>query len=593
MAQAQQTTGPLLLEAQNKIGARQFDAAISICRDVLAVHARDLDALNTLAIAYAMSGRGVQSVEVLSELVVLAPDVVKYKTNFAKAIGMLVGQSGTTEKAGQIKQAIQICLEDDQIAHKVFNQVWYLLLMQDFVLDDDVDLEGLEMPLSDPFLYWGLRRLIGAGGVHFEQMMTRLRKRLLFTDDACRSLFLPFLCALAEQCHFNEYVYACGDEEREMISAFDTELCSSSPFDFNDAEVMSKIALMGCYQDIDQSGYAQALNDASSALKSGMFASMVELLVVEPLKVRVLQADIPVLSSIDDEVSSAVREQYEDNPYPRWRSVTVPSLTDEQIAKGRGKRILIAGCGTGQEILNMALHYPEVEMITGIDLSCASLAYGKQKAVQLGIENVEFIQADILGLGKLDRQFDMVVCSGVLHHMNDPVQGWCELLTCLKPDGVMKIGLYSAIAREGVTRCQQWIKEQGYAATPEGISLFRQDVMAMDDHNPLRAMVEPIDFYSMSMCRDLLFHVQEHVYTLSEIDSVLDALDLQLLSLNVPHPAVLQKYRMQYPSDPQAVNLENWHVFEQQNPQTFVGMYNFWCCQKGGEMPEWVFVDRN
>ena len=345
-------------------------------------------------------------------------------------------------------------------------------------------------------------------------------------------------------------------------------------------------------QDIDGCDFVHA--HAQKDIEHESFAELFQLLVVDPQKVRVLKADIPALSSIEDEVSVAVREQYEDNPYPRWRSITAPALTDEQREHGRGKHILIAGCGTGQEILNMALHYPEAEMITGIDLSRASLAYGKQKAQALGIENVEFIQADILEAYKLDRGFDLISCSGVLHHMKDPVQGWKTLLQLLKPEGVMKVALYSKIARSFVTQCQQWIEEQGFEATHEGILRFRKVIIDMDDGEPLKKITGPLDFYSTSMCRDLLFHVQEHVYTLPEIQGILEALDLDLLSLNIKQAGVLQAYKTQYPDDAAAKNLENWHIFEQQNPHIFVGMYPLWCGQKGGSfqggLPDWIFT---
>ena len=62
--------------------------------------------------------------------------------------------------------------------------------------------------------------------------------------------------------------------------------------------------------------------------------------------------------------------------------------------------------------------------ILAIDLSLASLSYAKRKTEELGIESVKYMQADILDLHKLDRQFDLIECAGVLHHMENPVAGW-------------------------------------------------------------------------------------------------------------------------------------------------------------------------
>ena len=59
------------------------------------------------------------------------------------------------------------------------------------------------------------------------------------------------------------------------------------------------------------------------------------------------------------------------------------------------------------------------------------MAYAKRKTVELGVKNIEYMQADILDLAKLNKQFDIIESAGVLHHMNDPMAGWKILTDCL------------------------------------------------------------------------------------------------------------------------------------------------------------------
>ena len=40
--------------------------------------------------------------------------------------------------------------------------------------------------------------------------------------------------------------------------------------------------------------------------------------------------------------------------------------------------------------------------------------------------------------------------------------------------------------------------------------------------------------------------------------------------------ATLQAYRRSFPGDPGATNLSHWETFENENPDTFSGMYRFW-----------------
>ena len=76
-----------------------------------------------------------------------------------------------------------------------------------------------------------------------------------------------------------------------------------------------------------------------------------------------------------------------------------------------------------------------------IDLSLASLAYAQRKTEEFRIENIKYMQTDILDLGQLNKKFDFIKSVGVLHHMADPIASWKALTNCVKPGGLMKIGL--------------------------------------------------------------------------------------------------------------------------------------------------------
>jgi hypothetical protein len=96
----------------------------------------------------------------------------------------------------------------------------------------------------------------------------------------------------------------------------------------------------------------------------------------------------------------------------------------------------------------------------------------------------------------------------------------------------------------------------------------------LPEGDPIRRVVTVGDFYSTSNCRDLLFHVQEHRFTLPQIQTFLAENGLELLGFELDSN-VLQRYRSQYPDDPACTNLDYWHAFEQQYPHTFARMYQF------------------
>ena len=85
-----------------------------------------------------------------------------------------------------------------------------------------------------------------------------------------------------------------------------------------------------------------------------------------------------------------------------------------------------------------------------------------------------------------------------------------------------------------------------------------------------------MDFYSTSSVRDLLFHTQEHQFTIPQISEILEDLNLEFLGFYSPYPVVKKKFSESFPEDKNNISLDNWHQFEINNPNTFNGMYQFW-----------------
>ena len=66
-----------------------------------------------------------------------------------------------------------------------------------------------------------------------------------------------------------------------------------------------------------------------------------------------------------------------------------------------------------------------------------------EKSKELKFSNIHFNHLDILNLKKINANFDIVEVMGVLHHMENPMLGLESILNCIKPGGLLKIGLYS------------------------------------------------------------------------------------------------------------------------------------------------------
>lgn len=425
--------------------------------------------------------------------------------------------------------------------------------------------------------------------IGFEQFLTNARAALL--ADAARAIEatedeLAFACALARQCFSNEYVFACSADETARVARLRAEVAACA----TGASIAAlKIAALAAYTMLGDLPEADAL--ARQRLPPAA-AALLEQQVREPRREAELRASLPRLTAIDDAVSLRVREQYEQNPYPRWdrtASLGTPQLLDAALGRrfplvpfrrlGKDRiDYLIAGCGTGRHVASVMQSVSGIQLLA-VDLSLASLAYAKRKAEALGL-TVEFAQADILKLGAVDKTFDVIDSVGVLHHLADPYAGWRVLLSLLRPGGLMRIGLYSTLAHADIAMAQAMIAQRGLGRSADDIRRFRQDIIALPDDAPAKGVTKLMDFYSLSECRDALFHVQEHTMQVPEIARFLRDNDLDFIGFEIDEN-VRTRYLARFPDDPARTDLAHWHQFEQENPRTFAGMYIFWLQKRG------------
>lgn len=429
--------------------------------------------------------------------------------------------------------------------------------------------------------------------VEMERFLTLARTALLGLADRTHDTDtaplpgLGFYAALARQCHINEYAFALDENEAERAAALrcrmEAALVADQPIP------PAWLLAVAAYGPLGESPGADRLLERSWP---GEIAAVLAQQIGEARTEARLRETMPRLTPIEDEISLRVRRQYEENPYPRWVQVApvdAPVAFDAFVRRrfplaaytplGREDRldVLVAGCGTGQHALETARRFRGAT-VTAVDLSLASLGYAKRKATQAGATNITFAQADILRLGELSQRFDVIEASGVLHHLADPFAGWRTLLTLLRPGGRMRLGLYSSLARRGIVRARVFLQAKGYIPTAESMRRCRQELLRLPGDDPLRQVLLT-DFYSLSGCRDLLFHVCEHTTTLLALKAFLHENGLRLLGFDLD-TAQLAAYRERYPADQPATDLSNWHTFETQYPDTFLEMYQFWVQKK-------------
>lgn len=424
-----------------------------------------------------------------------------------------------------------------------------------------------------------------------EIFLAALRKVVLleipferFQDKA----LVAFISTLARQCWLNEYVWSLSKEEEEALKNITidrAELISGNP------EQGLKLLILSLYTSCFKIlGAEISTNDLKNLRPNGVRDVILEQVEEqEDLKRRI--STLRQFGTINDETSLKVASQYELNPYPRWTSLGLLSTQvdwAERLKQTFGENrlqfmtspfeILIAGCGTGLQAIAAAHLYGPNARITAIDISSASLAYAKRKAQQFKVTNVNFIQADILNLAEdpefLSR-FHIIECVGVLHHMADPLKGWRVLKTCLKSEGIMLIALYSEMARKKWTALKKDPLFPGNECSLQELRAFRENLFRRSDAE-LGAEFKGIrDLYVTSGFRDLILHVNEHRFTIPQVEKFLN--DEKLKFKGFYQTPLFEKFKTRYPKEQWPGKLEHWAQFENENPKIFSGMYYFWC----------------
>lgn len=440
---------------------------------------------------------------------------------------------------------------------------------------------GLATIVGNPLL----RCLLEATPVReiaLERLLTMLRAELLAqaaADVPAKDDVLAFSGALAHQCFINDYVFvAAPDEDAQVAGLKARPVASLTPLQVATLAMYEPLGALDIAQDLLARPWPQQID------------SVLTQQIREPEQEGALRAAIPRLTTIEDATSERVRAQYEENPYPRWvrpAGQVEPVALDDYLraqfpaipfaASGKTENldILVAGCGTGWQAVSIAQKFLGARVLA-VDLSLASLAYAKRNTPAELAGRIDYAQADILKLGALERRFDVIEASGVLHHMADWREAWRILLSQLAPNGLMHIGLYSETARRDVVAARTFIADGGYRATQEEIRRCRQDLIA----TPLRSVARFADFFSTSECRDLLFHTQEARVTIPEIKAFLAEAGLRFIGFDFDAGAQERLRTLFAQSGWSITDLDRWHALETAEPNLFAGMYQFWAQQR-------------
>ncbi|MDP4064448.1 Beta-barrel assembly-enhancing protease [Rhodobacteraceae bacterium IMCC1909] len=581
-------------EAYNNMGNAlkeqgKLDEAIEASNKALAIKPNYADAYNNMGNALKEQGKLQEAIAAYNKALTIKPDYAEAYSNMGltlqgvafknpnpdlqKVITSLLDKKSFVRPRDIAPAAISLLKFEPRLKRH---------LQTSSVAEPEPKLPEVITDLSKLPLLLKLMSVCPLPDMELEDLFRRLRASLLLSisDLTGSAQELEFQSALALQCFTNEYIYNQNEHEDEALAVL--EVAVKEVLNKGEQPSPQAILCLASFRPLNQYDWSSSLRNNDEI--DDVFVRQI----AEPNQELQIKTVLPMLEEITDKVSSKVRDQYELSPYPRWVSLGLRlraapiskvveeiklKLFDDQIKKVEAPNILIAGCGTGQHSIVTAARFKGSNVLA-IDLSLSSMSYAKRKTEELGIQNIDYMQADILDLGKLGRRFDIVESAGVLHHMDDPVAGWRVLTDCLKPGGLMKIGLYSELARKHIVEMRKEISKAGIGSNDAAMKSFRTTVVTSGQSHH-KKILNSSDFYSLSELKDLIFHVQEHRFTIPQIRDSLSELGLKFCGFESAKIVSHFKLTNTGASDP--YDLNKWQTYEVVNPRAFAGMYQFWC----------------
>jgi SAM-dependent methyltransferase len=178
--------------------------------------------------------------------------------------------------------------------------------------------------------------------------------------------------------------------------------------------------------------------------------------------------------------------------------------------------ILVAGCGTWQAA-KYALCHPDARVV-GIDVSTTSLDHTGQLKRQYNLTNLQTRHLPIESAAALERGFDLIVCTGVLHHLVDPDAGLRALCSALKPDGAMHVMVYAPYGRAGVYMIQDYCRRLDIGTSEREISDLMSVLKALPQQHPLVALLRGSrDSANADALADALLNPRDRAYSVPQL----------------------------------------------------------------------------
>ena len=143
----------------------------------------------------------------------------------------------------------------------------------------------------------------------------------------------------------------------------------------------------------------------------------------------------------------------------------------------------------------------------------------------------------------------------------------------MKKDGYIYLALYSKIARSKLKIFQDLGQKIKNIHNEKILRDFRKNLV--DHHDFVNKISNLEDFYNLAEFKDIICNVQEHQYEINDLKNITRRFKMNFCgfqNLNNLH----KKFYNFFKEKVDILDFENWKIYEENFPDTFATMYQFW-----------------
>ena len=295
-----------------------YNQAIALKPDYAEAH-------SNLGVTLKELGRLDEALASYTQAIALKPDYAEAHVNLGIAIKNVRFNSPNPKLYPPLTQLLtaENFTRPNEVASSILSLLRHDVLIKDLLLEKNSAVSLSEATSIIGSLYklpllHHLMRVCPLPELQFEELFVAVRSLLLKNLDKMEVSpeLIYFLSTLSMHCFTNEYVYIESDEETHLIGELQAEI--SQTLAQSEQPKAIKVLCLASYRSLHQYDWCQKLECLDN------LEEVKKRLIEEPLLEKMIAKDIPVLGKISDNVSLKVREQYEENPYPRWINIGLP-----------------------------------------------------------------------------------------------------------------------------------------------------------------------------------------------------------------------------------------------------------------------------